>query len=76
MIDLHACMHAYIIPEITHVSKIAFTNSQNSVEILFNTKNQIWGWYIYLDYHKMYLQQQNMREAWYVDMQQHFSIAF
>jgi hypothetical protein len=50
------------------MSQNCFYKLTNSAEILFNTKYQIWGWYIYLDYHKMYLQQQNMREAWYVDM--------
>ncbi len=73
MIDLHASMH--ILFQRLLMSQNCFYKLTNSAEILFNTKYQIWGWYIYLDYHKMYLQQQNMREAWYVDMQ-HTSIGF
>jgi hypothetical protein len=61
-------MHAYIIPEIDYPClKIAFTNSQIEWKSYLTLNKPKSGLiYFYLDYHKMYLQQQNMREAWYV----------
>jgi hypothetical protein len=71
-ISMHPCMHILFQRLITHVSKLLLQTHKFSGKSYLTLNKPKLGliYFIWITI-KMYLQQQNMREAWYVDMQQH-----